>query len=129
MEQNMDIFAHFAKKQYLNLETFRRNGVGVRTPVWFVQDDDRLYVTTMANSGKVKRIRNNGQVNIAPCKMDGTPLGEWVPAAAREVRDQEAAKKVDRLMDRKYGLMKKVFGLASARQGRENTILELKERE
>jgi hypothetical protein len=57
----------FEKQKYLNIETFRKNGEGVRTPVWFVQDGEVLYARTIANSGKVKRIRNNGQVKIAPC--------------------------------------------------------------
>ena len=114
-------------QHYLNLETFRKNGLGVRTPVWFVKEGDTLYVRTDAKSGKVKRIRSSGQVNIAPCKMDGSLLGEWLPAQAHEVTDHDTAQKVDRLLDRKYGLMKKMFGLASTLQGRQNTILEVKE--
>ncbi|HEX7433052.1 MAG TPA: PPOX class F420-dependent oxidoreductase [Anaerolineaceae bacterium] len=117
------------KQQYLNLETVRKNGVTIRTPVWFVRDSETVYIRTMANSGKVKRIRNNGQVAIAPCKMDGVPLGDWFPAVAREVKDDDIAKKVDHLLNQKYGLMKTLFGLASKLQGRRNTILEVKARE
>ena len=75
----------FAHQQYLNLETFRRSGVGVKTPVWFTQDGDILFVRTIDKSGKVKRVRQNGSVNIAPCKVDGALLGAWTPATAREV--------------------------------------------
>ena len=117
------------KQQYLNLETVRKSGVTVRTPVWFVQDGETVYIRTVANSGKVKRIRNNGLVNMAPCKMDGALLGDWFPAVAREVKDEDIAQKVDHLLDQKYGLMKKVFGLASRLQGRQDTILEVKARE
>jgi uncharacterized protein len=116
----------FTRQPYLNIETFRKSGVGVKTPVWFVQDGEIIYVRTVADSGKVKRIRNNGQVNIAPCKSDGTSVGEWVPAMAREVRDEAIDRKVDRLLDKKYGLMKKMFALASAFQKRQSTILELR---
>ena len=116
----------FAHQKYLNIETFRKSGVGVRTPVWFAQDGEILFVRTVANSGKVKRIRNNGQVNIAPCKVDGTPLGAWTPATAREVKDPVLGRKVDRLLGQKYGLMKTFFGVASALQGRKYTVLELK---
>ena len=28
-------FAAFSEKKYLNLETFKKNGDGVKTPVWF----------------------------------------------------------------------------------------------
>lgn len=119
----------FANQKYLNLETFRRNGMGVKTPVWFVLDGDVLFVRTAANSGKVKRIRNNAQVNIAPCKMDGALLGDWVPVIAREVKDQETDRKVDQLLGKKYGLMKKMFSLAGGMGGRKYTILEMKGRE
>jgi len=125
----MTLSESFARQQYLNLETFRKSGLGVRTPVWFVQDNETIFVRTMANSGKVKRIRNNGSVNIAPCKMDGALVGEWTPAYARELTDPETDRKVDRLLDKKYGLMKKLFGLSSALQGRKDTILEIKARE
>lgn len=124
----MDIISlnQFSKQQYLNIETYRKTGVGVKTPVWFVQDGETLFVRTVADSGKVKRIRNNGQVKIAPCKSDGTPVGEWVPATAREIKDSAVDRKVDRLLDKKYGLMKKMFALASAVQKRNSTIIELK---
>ena len=123
---DMNSLEQFAKKQYLNLETFRKNGVSMKTPVWFTQDGEILYVQTVANSGKVKRVRNNGRVNVTPCKMDGTPTGTWIPADVREITDVEVSKKVNRLLDKKYGLMKKLFGASAARQGRQDTILEIK---
>ena len=116
----------FKNKKYLNLETFRKNGVGVKTPVWFVQDGDTIFVRTAADSGKVKRIRNHTQVNIAPCKMDGELLGDWIRAIAREVKDQEIDHKVDQLLGKKYGLMKTMFTLAGGLNGRKYTILEMK---
>ncbi len=111
---------------YLNLETFRKSGAGVRTPVWFVQDGETLFVRTVADSGKVKRIRRNGRVNVAPCKADGALLGEWLPAQAHEVGDEAIARKVDGLLDRKYGLIKKLFALVAVLQRRTYTVLEIK---
>lgn len=122
-------YDQLSQQQYINLETFRKNGAGVKTPVWFVQDGGTIFVRTVANSGKVKRIRNNRLVNIAPCKVDGTLIGEWLPATANEVKDSDTERKVDRLLDKKYGLMKKVFALASALQGRKYTVLEIQVRE
>jgi PPOX class probable F420-dependent enzyme len=113
------------QQKFLNLETFRKSGMGVKTPVWFVQDGSVLFVRTIANSGKVKRVRNNAQVNIAPCKADGVLLGGWLSATAREVTDSATNKKVDRLLDKKYGLMKMMFALASALQGKKYTVIEL----
>ncbi len=122
----MSMLDQFHKQKYLNLETFRKNGESMKTPVWFAQDGETIYVQTVANSGKVKRIRNNGQVNVTPCKVDGAPTGTWIPALAREIRDAEIAQKVNRLLEKKYGLMKRLFALNAARQGRQDTILEIK---
>ncbi|MCU0487019.1 MAG: PPOX class F420-dependent oxidoreductase [Anaerolineales bacterium] len=116
----------FQNQQYLNLETFRKSGVGVKTPVWFVQEDGVLFVRTVADSGKVKRIRNSAMVNIAPCKVDGALVGAWAPASAREVKDQDTSRKVDRMLGKKYGLMKTLFAWTSALQRRKYTVLEIK---
>ena len=122
----MNALDAFQSQQYLNLETFRKSGVGVKTPVWFVQDAESLFVRTVADSGKVKRVRNNASVNIAPCKVDGAVVGEWVPASAREIKEQETSRKVDRLLGKKYGLMKTMFSWMSALQRRKSTVLEIK---
>lgn len=97
-------FAAFAGRKYLNLETFRRSGEGVRTPVWFAADPEnarRLYIYTIGNTGKVKRIRNHAQVRIAPCDMRGGVLGEWIEARAEIVEGAEAEYGM-RLLNRKY---------------------------
>jgi len=49
----------------------------------------------------------------------------WVPADARAISDAEVSKKVNRLLDRKYGLMRKMFSLGSAWKIRQDTILEI----
>ena len=116
----------FTKKQYLNLETFRRNGEGLKTPVWFVQDGATFYVSTMAKSGKVKRIRNCEQVNIAACKMDGKVIGTWIPATAHEITDPEISEKANQMLNKKYGLLKKIFDSQRASKGSKDTFLEIK---
>src|SRR5512144_470956 len=68
----------FADQEFLSFETFRKNGIGVKTPVWFAQEGDTLYIWTVGDSGKIKRIRNNPRVNIAPCKRFGKLTGEWM---------------------------------------------------
>lgn len=124
----MSQISTFAKQKYLNLETYRKNGVAMSTPVWFVQDGNILYVRTIANSGKVKRIRNNPAVKIAPCTVNGTLLADWRQASAREVNDLEMHRKVDHLLGKKYGLMKMMFALSSALKKQKSTILEIKEK-
>ena len=49
-------------QKYISLTTFRKTGVGVATPVWFGEEDGKLYVMTRSDMGKTKRIRNNPQV-------------------------------------------------------------------
>ena len=121
----MSALKQFENQKYLNIETFRKSGVGVKTPVWFVQEGETLFVLTAANSGKVKRIRNHARVNIAPCKADGALLGEWIPAQARELADKETDRKVNDLLNKKYGLVKRLFDLASILQRRQETVLEI----
>jgi PPOX class probable F420-dependent enzyme len=116
----------FENQQYLNLETFRKNGESMKTPVWFVEDGGLFYISTMANSGKVKRIRNNNHVNIAPCKMNGNVSGAWVSAKACEIADSVIISNVNRLLNKKYGLMKKLFDSQHNKNGGQSTILEIK---
>jgi len=70
-------------KQYVSLTTFRKTGIAVRTPVWFGEENNRLYVMTRSYSGKYKRIRNNAEVRIAPCTMRGKITGPEFAAVAR----------------------------------------------
>jgi uncharacterized protein len=87
--------------KYLSLTSFRRDGTGVATPVWFVEADGRLLVETDADSYKVRRIRRNPRVTIALCTATGRLRGTPVPARATLLPDTELAR-VDRLMGDKY---------------------------
>jgi uncharacterized protein len=87
--------------KYLSLTSFRRDGAGVATPVWFVEADGRLLVETDAASFKVRRIRRDPRVTIAPCTATGRLRGTPVPAWAELLPDTEVAR-VDQLMARKY---------------------------
>lgn len=116
-------FAPFAGRRYLNLQTFRRSGAAVSTPVWFAAQDDRLYVYSLARAGKVKRIRNNARVRIAPCNAFGKLEGEWVEAQARLVGGEEALR-AHRALARKYWV-KHVSDLYSRLLGRERVVIAL----
>jgi PPOX class probable F420-dependent enzyme len=87
--------------KYLSLTSFRRDGAGVATPVWFVEADGRLLVETDAGSYKVRRIRRDPRVTVAPCTATGRLRGTPVPAWAKLLPDAEVAR-VDQLMGRKY---------------------------
>ena len=87
--------------KYLSITSFKRDGTGVATPVWFVQEDGRLLVQTDATSGKVKRIRRNPQVLVGPCTATGRLLADPVPAQAELLGDAELGR-VERLIAAKY---------------------------
>lgn len=116
----------FQKQAFLNLETFRKDGTGVKTPVWFVQDGDLLYVRTVADSWKVKRVRNNPQVNVAPCKGQGDPVGEWVPAQAQRLTDVAREAEINQLLNKKYGLQKRAFDALGKLRKDQMAVLEIK---
>ena len=107
----------FKNHQYINVETFRKNGVGVKTPVWFAQDGDTLVVRTESTSGKMKRIRNNAHVRIAPCDSRGAVLGEWVKARAEIIQNDTENRRIDQLVTKKYGLFKRFFDLMQKFRG------------
>ena len=100
----------FDKQQYMNIETYRKSGAGVQTPVWFIEYNGELCFTTEAASGKVKRLRRNPRVMVAPCRVNGDLLGDWYPADARFMMAEETGI-VKKVYSRKYGVMKLFFDL------------------
>jgi PPOX class probable F420-dependent enzyme len=101
----------FSGQKYISLETYRRNGQSVKTPVWFVLYNDAFYVYTEADSWKVKRIRNNPHVRLAVCNIRGDVKGQWLDATASIVDGDERIA-ADRLLDRKY-FLKVIFNFLS----------------
>ncbi len=93
------------RAKHICLETYRRDGSQVRTPLWFVEVDGILYARTRSDSGKVKRIRRTPRVRLAVCDILGNLNSEWVSATALidKAVDQE---RINRLFNEKYGLLK-----------------------
>jgi uncharacterized protein len=116
--------APLTNERYLSLETYRRTGQAVPTPVWFVVHRDTIYVYTLASAGKVKRIRNNPRVRIAPCDVRGTLTGPWVEATARIALDTEAAQAHD-LLVAKYGWMKRLADLFRKIRPKPRTVIAI----
>jgi PPOX class probable F420-dependent enzyme len=87
--------------KFLSLTSYRRNGNGVATPVWFVTEGGRLLVMTDEHSGKVKRIRRDPFVRIAACSVLGRPKMEPIPAHA-EILPASETERVKRLIARRY---------------------------
>jgi PPOX class probable F420-dependent enzyme len=119
-----DRFAPFRNQKYLNLETFKRDGCGVKTPVWFVlRENGAFYVYTEAESWKVKRIRKNPRVRVAPCDMRGNVTGTWQAASAQIVSGEEE-QVANRLLDRKY-FLKKIFNLLTKLHRHKRAMLKI----
>ena len=121
---NTEKMRQFAGQKYLNVETYRKSGAAVATPVWFAEDAGLLYIYSLANAGKVKRIRNNPRVRVMPCDVRGKPKGEWVDGRA-QILDAAGAGRAHRLLDKKYGWIKKVGGLYSKIMKRERAAIAI----
>jgi len=123
-------FAPFRNQKYLNLETFKKSGEGVKTPVWFAADPGadiasaaaRIFVYTIGVSGKVKRIRNNGRVKIAPCTMRGDVTGDWQNASAQIITGEEAVRGMD-LITRKYAPWTHIMNFFARFRRRERVVM------
>ena len=114
----------FTAERYLSVETYRRTGQAVATPVWFVVDGGVIYVYSLAGAGKVKRIRNNPRVRIAPCDVRGALKGAWLDATARIVDEREAAA-AQKLLVAKYGWQKKLFDLLRKIRPRPRAVIAI----
>lgn len=88
-------------QKYISLKTFRKNGDGVATPVWFGEDAGKLYVMTGSHLGKAKRIRNNPKVMVAPCTIRGVVTGPEFTATTR-ILPPEEQKHARQTINRKY---------------------------
>jgi uncharacterized protein len=116
----------------MSLETFKKTGQGVRTPIWFAADpaapldspSAKLYVYTIDGTGKVKRVRNNGKVRVAPCDSRGKVLGEWTDARAGIVTGDEAALGT-RLLNKKYFPLKQILAIFASFSRRKRVIIAI----
>ncbi len=91
------------KTRYVNLETFRKNGTGVRTPVWVARSGNELGIFTNGDSYKVKRLRRNPNIRIAECGVRGALKGPWHDGAARLVEDRLGKQAILDALQDKYG--------------------------
>jgi len=96
--------SQFEGEKVISLETYRRNGQPVRTPVWFLKEDGVLYVHTDNSTGKVKRIRRNPKVRVAPSHFRGKPKAGYVDARAELEASPGAVEKYRSQIYKKYGL-------------------------
>jgi PPOX class probable F420-dependent enzyme len=104
----MAVPSEISKQNYISLATFRKTGVPVYTPIWFGEDNGRLYFMTSTKLGKYKRIRNNPKVTIAPCTIRGKITGPEFPATVR-ILPPEEFQRARGLINAKYWLARIPF--------------------
>ncbi len=121
-----DDFARLSGHRYVSLTTFRKTGKAVATPVWCAGNADRIYVWTNASSGKVKRLRNNRSVTLAPCTYNGRVLGPETSAQAEIMKglpNEEAI--ADESLLAKYGWQWRLGRFFSRTFGRHSVFLKI----
>lgn len=120
--EQLERIIRLAAGSYLLVTTYKKDGSTVATPVWVVRDGNALGIWTVADSWKVKRIRNRADVLVGPCDVRGNPTGESVPATA-EILSPAGTAAYRTLLRRKYGLLG-VLTLAGSklRRGDKGTI-------
>ena len=106
----------FLDQKYINLETYKKDGTSVRTPVWFVIDNDLIYVITRDSTGKVKRLKNNHDVQIVSCSFKGKPKNEWIKGKAEKITGKEVDIAI-KLRKKKYGMSARLIGLFTSQKG------------
>ncbi len=96
-------FQALAAANFISLESYRKSGAPVRTPVWITAEGGKLYCWTLTETGKIKRIRANSDVRLAKCDASGNLEGDWVAARARILDSPAALNAQLRRLRAKYG--------------------------
>ena len=98
--------------RYLSVTSFKRDGTGVATPVWFVSDGTRLLALTDLHSSKVRRIRRNPRVLVAPCRADGKLRRPAIAARAEILTATPELERVQGLLRDRYKVSYRLVMLA-----------------
>ena len=110
--------------RYLSVTSFKRDGTGVATPLWFVSDGSRLFALTDLHSAKIRRIRRNPHVLVASCRVNGKLRGEPVDARAEVLTANEDLERVRELLLRRhrvsYRLVMLFYRLGRRLRGRQS---------
>ena len=108
-DEHRGALSDLADEAFISLTTFRRDGNPASTPVWVAGEDGRLLVLSDADTWKVKRIRRDGHVRVAPCGATGKVRGEVLEGQATILADKTRVKALEA---RKYGLVYRVIRLS-----------------
>ena len=108
----------FADERYISIETFKRDGTGVKTPVWAAPLDGALMVMSAGDAYKVKRLRRDPRVRLAACDLRGTVRGEWREGKGRIVEDPAEVTRAHAALRKKYGWQMAITDLFAGIAGR-----------
>ncbi len=103
-----DVLGQFRAGQYLSMITYNKTGKEVTTPVWFVAESTKVYVATPKTTYKIKRIKNDARVKLAPCTRNGEVRGTYLKGSARIMLPEEE-QAVSNLFRQKYGILFKFW--------------------
>lgn len=99
--------AILARHHDMALQTRKRDGTWVTTPVNPLVEDDHVFFRTWHTSGKAKRLRNVPEVRFAPSTVRGRPTGPWLRGRATLLDGDDAAHAAA-LINRRYPLLQGV---------------------
>ena len=108
----------FIDQKYISLETYRKDQTPVKTPVWFIINNDRIHITTKETTGKVKRLKNNQNARIAICSMKGDIKSNWVNVGVQKITQESDVEKIVKLRKKKYGFSAKLISMFTSQKGK-----------
>jgi len=126
----MSALTDLTAARYLSLATFRKDGREVATPLWFAESHGKLYVFTLRETGKVKRLKSSSRARVAQCDMRGGVTGPWIDASARLIADSDTTTRAMTALRDKYGLAMRIGNLFSTLTGRvrRRVVIEIEPR-
>ena len=107
-------------EKYISLETFKKDGDGVKTPVWTAPLDGKLCVFSESKAYKVKRIRRDPRFRATGCDVRGKVKdgATWYQGTARIVEDPAEIERMLAALGRKYGFLMSMGNFFAKLSGR-----------
>ncbi|MFN5601484.1 MAG: PPOX class F420-dependent oxidoreductase [Acidimicrobiaceae bacterium] len=100
--------------KYVSFVTYKKDGTPVATPVWIVPFDGGYAFTTEPDAYKVRRIRHDARATLTVCNMSGKiSEGAITHIGSAVVLSDDDAKKVTKLIEKKYSIGTKLLGVMS----------------
>jgi PPOX class probable F420-dependent enzyme len=117
-------FDHLRGHKHCLVVSFRRSGEAMPTPVWFGLADGMVHFRSEKRVGKVKRIRANPRVLVAPCDNRGKPLGPAAEGRAR-ILPPDAEPAAEAAIQANFGIGRKLYEGVAMNAGPEGVYVEV----